>query len=273
MSIKDMEQFGKLQQAGEIKKEAEKAIYAEAAPIIEKNEFYKTVNSRRSVRLFSEKNIPEDVMQRCLDAALLAPNSSNLQPWEFYWVRSGDKKKALVEACFSQAAAATAREIVVAVARTDRWRWANEQMLQALNRLEKEHNLRIPHAARLYYQKVTAISYGQGPFYLLAPLKCLFTWLAGFFKLMPREPIGRSGMNIWAIKTTALACENFMLAMRAEGFDTCPMEGLDSARVKKILGLGSGAQVVMGLACGERAAKGIFGPRIRFERSEFIKII
>ena len=44
-------------------------------------------------------------------------------------------------------------------------------------------------------------------------------------------------MKIWAHKTTALACENFMLAMRAAGYDTCPMEGMDSKRVKKILGL------------------------------------
>ena len=40
-------------------------------------------------------------------------------------------------------------------------------------------------------------------------------------------------MKVWSQKTTALACQNFMLSMRAYGYDTCPMEGLDSTRVKK----------------------------------------
>ena len=42
-------------------------------------------------------------------------------------------------------------------------------------------------------------------------------------------------MKVWSQKTTALACQNFMLSMRAYGFDTCPMEGFDSSRLKKIL--------------------------------------
>ena len=61
--------------------------------------------------------------------------------------------------------------------------------------------------------------------------------LARPVQALPREPIGKWGMRIWAHKSTALACAHFMLAMRAHGFDTCPMEGLDSARVKRILGL------------------------------------
>ena len=34
-------------------------------------------------------------------------------------------------------------------------------------------------------------------------------------------------------KTCALAAQTFMLAMSNEGYDTCPMEGFDSRRVKK----------------------------------------
>jgi nitroreductase len=34
-----------------------------------------------------------------------------------------------------------------------------------------------------------------------------------------------------------------MLAMSNEGYDTCPMEGFDSRRVKKILNLPFGAEV------------------------------
>jgi nitroreductase len=54
------------------------------------------------------------------DLALLAPNSSNLQPWTFYVVQNPAKKKQLVKACLGQLAAKTASELIVCVARTDR---------------------------------------------------------------------------------------------------------------------------------------------------------
>ena len=38
--------------------------------------------------------VPEkDIQKSCLDLALLAANSSNLQSWQFYWVKSKEKKK------------------------------------------------------------------------------------------------------------------------------------------------------------------------------------
>ena len=77
------------------------------------------VNRRRSVRKFTNKKVPEAIMKKCLKASVLAPNSSNLQPWEFYWIRNHKKKKQVVEACFSQNAAKTAKEIVIAVSRID----------------------------------------------------------------------------------------------------------------------------------------------------------
>lgn len=97
--------------------EAPPVTYREKAPAINPREFQKTVDSR----VFDGTPIPEKVMNRCLDNALLAPNSSNLQPWEFYWVHSPGKKLALVAACLNQVAARTAAELVVAVARTGTW--------------------------------------------------------------------------------------------------------------------------------------------------------
>ena len=65
-------------------------------------DFFEVVNNRRSVRKFTNAEVPEDVIRKCLKASLQAPNSSNLQPWEFYWIRSAEKKKKVVKACFSQ---------------------------------------------------------------------------------------------------------------------------------------------------------------------------
>lgn len=66
--------------------------FHEPDPKIDPEEFKKVVTSRRSVRVFTNTPIPEKIMNDCLDLALLAPNSSNLQPWEFHWVRTQEKR-------------------------------------------------------------------------------------------------------------------------------------------------------------------------------------
>ena len=95
----------------------------------------------------------------------------------------------------------------------------------------------------------------------------------GFSKPTPRGPTSQSDMRVWAHKSTALACENLMLSMRANGFDTCPMEGFDEARVKSLLSLSRKEEVCMILACGERAENGIYAKRIRMDKSLFYKEI
>ena len=99
----------------------DKKRYYEPAPQdIDVENFRKVIESRRSVRKFTKKPIPAEVLDACLDLALLAPNSSNLQPWTFYVVQNPSKKKHLVKACMSQLAAKTASELIVCIARTDR---------------------------------------------------------------------------------------------------------------------------------------------------------
>ena len=85
-------------------------------------DFFDLINKRRSVRKFSNESIPEVVITKALKTALLAANSSNLQPWEFYWVKDRNNKDDLIKACFSQNAAKTAKELIVAVSRIDTWK-------------------------------------------------------------------------------------------------------------------------------------------------------
>jgi len=40
----------------------------------------------------------------------------------------------------------------------------------------------------------------------------------------------------WSFKNTMMACQIFLLAMRAHGYDSCPMEGFDATRVKRAVG-------------------------------------
>lgn len=251
----------------DIFKEIPDLQYREELPQIDSKEFLKVIYSRRSIRVYQDEKVPEHIMNQILDAALLAPNSSNLQCWEFHWPKGDNVKKEIVRACLSQPAAKTAPELIVCVARTKTWEKHRHQMLQAFEQEEK-----VPNAAKVYYQKIVPLAYNQGPLGLLGPLKWLMVNIRGLFKPTPREPTSKSEMKIWASKSVALACENIMLTARALGYDSCPMEGYDSSRIKKSLNLSQDAFPVMVISIGKRAPSGVYGKQIRFPRDQFIKI-
>ncbi len=230
------------------------------------DEFEKVVRSRRSTRVYTEQQIPEAVMRECLELTLLAPNSSNLQPWEFYWVRTESKKKELARLCLGQPAATTAPELVVCVARLDTWRRNRRMMLEMLEASDVE----VPESALQYYRKLVPLVYNQGPLYLWGPIKKLIFNILALAKPMPRGPAGKADMRVWAHKSTALACENLMLSLRAFGYDSCPMEGIDPARIRKLLKLPRAAEVCMVISAGKRAGNGIYGRQIRFDKSLFV---
>lgn len=249
--------------------EIPKLGYSEPAAVCDAQAFEKVVRSRRSVRVYTSEKIPAEVVEKCLDLALLAPNSSNLQPWEFYWVKDAKKREAINHACMGQPAATTAAEIIVAVARTSTWDRNRRQILKSFEEAEAK-GTKIPKSAWHYYRRIARIAYSTGPLSLLAPFKLLLNWGLRLKGPIPDFAKTRGDLQLWAVKTTALACENIMLSFRAFGYDTCPMEGLDPVRVKKILKLPCDAVVVMAISAGKRADNGVYGPQQRNPREQFI---
>jgi len=53
-------------------------------------EFLELVKRRRSIRKYSSRPIPRDVIDGCLEAARLAPSACNSQPW--YFIVADDEK-------------------------------------------------------------------------------------------------------------------------------------------------------------------------------------
>jgi nitroreductase len=223
-------------------------------------DFFEVIEKRRSVRKYTTSKVPEDVIKKAISAALKAPNSSNMQPWEFYWVRSEEKKKLLVEACLNQSAARTAAELVVVVSRMDTWNRNRKLILQKLS-----ENGELNKGVEQYYKKLIPLMYFNDPFDISGFLRFLIFNIAGLFKPMPRKPAFRYEQFEVVTKTTALACQNFMLAITAQGFGTCPMEGFDEARVKRLLNLNGKAHVVMVISVGEVDPEGIWGKQHRVD--------
>ena len=226
-------------------------------------DFFAAVEARRSVRKYTDKLVPAETIHKAIDAALNAPNSSNMQTWKIFWVQDKQKKAALVEACFSQGAAKTAQELVVFSVDRKEWRNSQKAILAAMGP-------NMPKEALSYYTKLMPFLYAKS---YLAHIKWLLFNTVGLFRPMARSPWDMRGVNEVCIKSCALACENFMLAISAQGFDTCPMEGFDERRVKKLLGLRCHERVVMVISVGERDPKGIWGERFRRPKDSVFKII
>ena len=232
-------------------------------------DFFEVVKKRRSVRKFTNEVVPEAVMKKCLKAAVQAPNSSNLQPWEFYWIRSKEKKEQVVKACFSQNAAKTAKELVVAVARIDTWKRNRDLIIEEY----KKQNKLIP-LVNNYYNRLIPFAYYQDRFGIAGIIKriiFIFINIVGYFKPVPRGPIYKHELFETVTKTTALACQNFMMSLVAEGFDSCPMEGFDEKRIKKILKLDWSCNVVMIFGIGKADENGVYGERFRVSDELTIK--
>lgn len=71
---------------------------------------------RRSVRRFTDEEVPMATVGRILDAACHAPSAGNLQPWEFYVVKNREMREKLAVAALNQEFVATAPVVIVVCA-------------------------------------------------------------------------------------------------------------------------------------------------------------
>jgi nitroreductase len=58
-------------------------------------DFFDTIRARRSVRRFSDQDVPREDVLTMIEAARLAPSATNEQPWRFIIVRDRELKNAM----------------------------------------------------------------------------------------------------------------------------------------------------------------------------------
>ena len=125
------------------------------------------IKYRRSVRKYKATPLDEEKIKNCIRNATLAPNSSNMQLWEFYHITDKEILKKLSKACFNQNAAKTAVNMVVFVTRRDKWKQRAKQNLNFLESMfdkqEKEgiDVARRRKVSRNYYKKLMPIIYND----------------------------------------------------------------------------------------------------------------
>lgn len=59
--------------------------------------FYQEIKRRHTIRSFSDRPVPKEIIENCIKAAATAPSGANHQPWHFVAVHSDDIKKQIRE--------------------------------------------------------------------------------------------------------------------------------------------------------------------------------
>jgi nitroreductase len=236
------------------------------------------LNFRRSVRKYiPEKELDVEKVKHCIQLSTLAPNSSNMQLWEFYHITERSMIDRMAHASLSQTTVSTANQLVIFVTRQDLHRKRSKQIIAFESENIKRNSPADSHQRRIkgremYYSKAIPFLYARF-FGLLGLFRKALTVTISLFRPMFIET-SEADQRIVLHKTCALAAQTFMIAMANEGFDTCPIEGFDSRRVKKLLKLPAAAEITMIVSCGYRDGnKGIWGDRFRVSFEEVYKRI
>ncbi len=73
----------------------------------------KIIKERRSIRDFEKRDIPEEIIDKLIDALIWAPSAGNLQARKFYFTRDNKLKAELARAALNQRFIAEAPLVVV----------------------------------------------------------------------------------------------------------------------------------------------------------------
>ena len=229
------------------------------------------LNFRRAVRYFAPTPISEEKVRECLRLATLAPSGFNMQLYEFYHITDKTLLEKLAQVCLGQLSATTAQQMVVFVTRQDKHR-AHAKMILDFERGNVQRNSPLERQTKrikdkeAYYGKLMPFVYSRF-FGLLGGFRKLFGVVTSWFRPMMQQ-LSESDIRVSVHKSCGLVAQTFMLAMAEEGYDTCPLEGYDSRRIKKLLHLPCRAEVSMVVTCGIREERGIWGERFRLPFEE-----
>lgn len=180
----------------------------------------KILRQRRSVRQYETDAVPDALIVRLVEAAILAPSAGNRQDWEFTVVTSSDKKESMAHAV------------------QDTW-----------SRLLSDSD--IGGAAEGFQDYAKHFDwFAQAPVVIAVSVKRPESFLSA---LLGEAAGAVQGGTVSA----AMASQNLMLAAAAMGLGTCCLTGPLAAgnRLKDILQLGARRELVCLITLGYPAGK------------------
>ncbi len=219
------------------------------------DDFLTLAKTRRSVRDFKPDPIADGVIEKLLDAAHWAPSGYNLQPVHYVVVTEADRKVALRRACMDQRQVQDAAAVVVFIG--DR-QVATRHFEQTL-KLDLDAGV-VNDAYEKLLRKFVPLAFTTGPLGIGWLWKATLAPPARWLTPIPSMPAVHR--RYWLAKQVGLSAMNFMLAAHSAGLATCPMEGFDSLRVGRVLGLPRGMEPMLVVPVGYADTDGMKKTRL-----------
>ncbi len=191
----------------------------EAPKELEDTDFFTVAKERRSVRQYdADYRMEDSEIREILEAAILAPSSSNLQPWRFLVIKDQEAKKELLPIANNQQQITDASVVVAVLADVDAYKNAGEiyGSLVKMGRMTEE----------IKDSYVASIMKTYGGFSDERALKT-------------------------AMIDGGLVSMQLMLAAKAKGYDTVPMGGYDEGKFVKAFNVPENFKPVMLISLGK----------------------
>lgn len=175
---------------------------------------FDAIKSRRSIKSFQNHQVTKDEINQLLEAAILSPTSYNIQNWRFVIVTKQELKDQLCALSYGQRQVAESSLVIILCADLKAW-----------DKNPERYWINIPEGQRKSIAKAIRQSYTGNP-------------------TLEKDE---------AMRSCGFAAQTIMLAAKSMGYDTCPMEGFDFAKVGKLINLPSDHIISMMVVVGKKA--------------------
>lgn len=192
---------------------------------------FEAIETRRAVKQYDPTHrLTTEEETRLLSLATLSPTAFNIQNWRFVVVRDPDLRKQIRAAAWDQAQVTDASLLLVLCADLKAWEKDPARYWRD-----------APKAAADFLVPAIGQYYGG------------------------RESVQRDE----AMRSCGIAAQTLMLAARAMGYDSCPMDGFDFDAVGKLIRLPADHAIVMFVVVG-KATKPAWGRPGQLDLSEVV---
>jgi len=174
----------------------------------------KAIESRRAVKHYDPKHqMTQEEVDRLLSLVILSPTAFNIQNWRFVAVRDAELRKEIRAAAWDQAQVTDASLLVVLCADLKTWAKSPERYWREAPKPVRD--FLVPAIGQYYEGK---------------------------------EQVQRDE----AMRSCGIAAQTLMLAAKAMGYDSCPMDGFDFDAVGKLIRLPADHVIALMVAVGKK---------------------
>ena len=201
---------------------------------MESSNFFELVKARRAVKEFDDNFVmPEENLNKIITAAHFAPTAFNLQNYRFVVVKDKEERKseAFDNACWNQTSkSAHSSALIILCADLEAWQ---KNPKRYWDNVPEDIQETMVGMIKNYYDGKDQIKRDE------------------------------------AHRSCAMAGMNIMLAAKALGYDTCPMDGFDYDALGKLINLPDDHIISYMVAVGKKAADPFQRPAL-LERDEIV---